>query len=68
MIGSKKNALNHKFQKVNLMTNSQLFSRLGKQEPQSFSDDGSPVIDANKTHQLSDLLNNNNNFENDPTE
>lgn len=68
MIGPKQNALMHKFQKVNLMTNSQLLSRLGKQEPTAFSDDGGSVLDANKTHQLSDLLNNNNNFENESTE
>lgn len=68
MIGSKNNALMHKFQKVNLMTNSQLLSRLGKQEPTAFSDDGVSVLDSNKTHQLSDMLNNNNNFENESAE
>lgn len=68
MIGSKNNALLHKFQKVNLMTNSQLLSRLGKQEPTAFSDDGGSVLDSNKTHQLSNMLNNNNNFENESAE
>lgn len=68
MIGPKNNALLHKFQKVNLMTNSQLLSRLGKQEPTAFSEDSGSVLDANKTHQLSNMLNNNNNFENESAE